>query len=819
MRSFIKFAYLFMALFVETNRHQKSHMIKNYLIIALRNLRRFPGYSLINIGGLAVGIAVAMIIGLWIFDELSYENYHPAKSKVAQVMQMQTFNGNRNAGYAIPVPLADELQKSYINDFKYIVLSSWTGEHILSSGENKITKTGNFMDVDAPALMSLTILMGSRDALKEPGSIMLSRSVAKSIFGDQNPINQLMRIDNRLDVKVTGVYEDLPSNSEFNEITFLAPWSLYESSEPWVKEAREGQWGNNSFQLFVQIADHAHMTAVSQKIKNIKYEKAEQEREFKPEIFLHAMDDWHLKSNWKDGIQAGGQIQYVVLFGIIGVFVLALACINFMNLSTARSEQRAKEVGIRKSIGSVRRQLIHQFLCESLVVAVFAFLLAVVVVTATIPWFNVLASKQIEFPLSNVYFWLISLAFVGVTGLLAGSYPALYLSSFQPVKVLKGTFRAGRFASVPRKVLVVLQFTVSVSLMIGTVVVYRQIQFTKDRPVGYDRDRVVMIQMTSPDFLGKFDLLKNELMNAGAIEEMGESSSPLTGVWSNNGGFDWEGKNPDLQPDFATIWVSHEFGKTISWEIKDGRDFSRKFASDSTAIIINEAAVNFMNMKDPVGKRLKWNDVNYTIIGVVKNILMESPFQAVRQTIYFNNYDHLNWIELKLHADNSISESLSRVEQVFKKHLPNVPFDYEFADLEHAKKFAAEERIGSLAGIFAVLAIFISCLGLFGLSSFVAEQRTKEIGIRKVLGASVIGLWQMLAKDFVVLVIISCFIAVPIAYYYLNGWLRSYEYRTDISWSIFLVTSIGALIITLFTVSFQAVKAALKNPVNSLKSE
>lgn len=796
-------------------------MIRNYINVSLRNLRKHPGYSFINIGGLAVGIAVAMMIGLWIADELSYNSYHKNKDRVAQVMQKQTVNGYRYTDYAIPIPLGVELQKSYAGDFRYVVLSSWNYDHILTFGEKKITRSGPYMDVDGPALMQLEMIAGSLDGLKDPNSIMLSESVAAALFGDTDPMNQLMRIDNTLDVKVTGVFKDIPLRSGFNDITFVAPWSLYESSDSWVRNAREeNDWGNNSFQLFVQIADNADLDAVNAKIKSVKYDHAsEGDRELDPEIFLHPLKDWRLYSNWENGVQTGGQIQYVWLFGIVGAFVLLLACINFMNLSTARSEQRAKEVGIRKSIGSARKQLIQQFLCESVLVAVFAFIVALALVSVSLPWFNTLAQKQVELPLSNGYFWTISMAFVVVTGFMAGSYPALYLSSFQPVKVLKGTFRAGAQATLPRKVLVVLQFSVSITLIVGTMVVYRQIQFTKDRPIGYDRNGLVMIQMKSPDYYGKYDLLREELRAAGAIEEMAESSSPLTGVWSNNGGFDWKGRNPDIQPTFGTIWVSHDFGKTIGWEIKEGRDFSRDFASDSSAIIINEAAVAFTGIEDPVGKTIKWHDREFTIVGVVKNLLTESPYKAVRQAIYFVDYDRVQWIDLKLNPAISASEALARVERVFAKHLPDVPFDYEFADLEFARKFATEERIGALATVFASLAVFISCLGLFGLASFVAEQRTKEIGIRKVLGASVASLWRMLSKDFIVLVIISGVISTPLAYYVLDRWLEGYEYRTNISLTIFLITGAGALVITLCTVSFQAIKAALANPVKSLRSE
>jgi putative ABC transport system permease protein len=795
-------------------------MIRNYLKIAIRNLTRNIGYSIINIGGLAVGMSVAMFIGLWVYDELTYNRYHSQYSRVAQVMQSQTFNNHVYTQYAIPYPLGIELEKSYGSDFKYIVMSSWTGDHILSHEDHSISSVGNYMDVEAPRLMDLKMIKGSPDGLRDPASILLSQSAAKAVFGDQDPINKMMKIDNSLDVKVTGIYEDIPHNSDWNEIMFIAPWKLYSTAENWVKNA-ENEWDNNSFQLFVQIADRADMKTVSDKIIKAKYNRVpDSEKIFNAETFLHPMDNWHLKSNWENGAQTGGLIEYVWLFGCIGIFVLLLACINFMNLSTARSEQRAKEVGIRKSIGSVRKQLVTQFLSESLMVVILAFCLTIIIVSVSLPMFNNLADKKISLPLGNAMFWLISIAFILITGFLSGSYPALYLSSFQPVKVLKGTFRAGRCASLPRKVLVVVQFTVSITLIIGTLVVYRQVQFTKDRPVGYDRSGIIMIQKKSPDFFGKFDVLRNELKNKRIVEEMAESSSPLTGVWSNSGGFDWEGKDPELQTNFSVIRVTREYGKTIDWQVKEGRDFSREFSTDSSSIIVNEAAVKFMGIDDPIGKTVRWGSTReYKIIGIVKDMLMESPFEPVNQAIYFNEEKYTNWIVLRLNSDRSLHESLAGVEQVFKKYLPLVPFDYKFVDVEHANKFADVERIGALSGIFAVLAIFISCLGLLGLASFVAEQRTKEIGIRKVLGASVASLWRMLSKDFVILVSISCLMAVPLSYYFTADWIDNYQYRTDIAWWIFGAACVGALVITLLMVSFQAIRAALVNPVQSLRAE
>jgi putative ABC transport system permease protein len=795
-------------------------MFRNYFKIGYRNLLRNKGYSAINIGGLAVGLSAAMIIGLWIHDELSYNKYHHGYDRVAKVMHRFTRNGETGVGDAIPLPLYSALAESYREDFKYLVVCSWTDQHILSQGEKTISRSGNFMSPAAPRLLDMTMLDGSLDGLQNPNAILLSRSTALALFGNINPMGKLMRIDNTYDAQVAGVFEDLPSNSEFNTLTFVAAWELM-ASQPWVKQA-ETQWGNHSFQLFAQVADNKDVESVSAKIKNVRLDKGdERDKILKPEVFLHPMKDWHLRSNWENGVQKGAE--YVWLFGIIGIFVLVLACINFMNLSTARSEKRAKEVGIRKSIGSGRKELIQQFFTESFLVAFISFFVAIALVTAAIPAFNKLTEKSIAFPFQEIYFWVGALAILVIAGTLAGSYPSLFLSSFQPIKVLKGRIQSAGLHSAPRQILVVFQFTISVVLIIGTTVVYQQIQFIQARALGYDDDKVVMIQMTSPDFSGKYNVLRDELKREGAVQEMAESSSPLTAVWSNNSGFSWEGKDPSLQDDFATIWVSHDYGKTIGWNIVKGRDFSREVASDSSGIIINESAVKFMGLENPVGSTVRWGDAvngqDFTIVGVVKDVLMESPSSAVKQAIYLVNYEHLNWIQLKLAPGQPVNESLAKAEKVFKKLLPGIPFDYQFADQEFAKKFAAEKKVGALAAIFSALAISISCLGLFGLASFVAEQRTKEIGIRKVLGASVIGLWKMLSKEFAGLSLVAAIIAIPFAYYFMNKWLLNYDYRIEISWLTFLFAIVGSIILTLLTVSFQAVKAAMMNPVKSLRSE
>lgn len=790
-------------------------MFKNYFKIAWRNLIKNKGYSAINIGGLAVGMAVAILIGLWIYDELSFNKYHKNYDHIAQVMQHQNFNSEIHTDKAIPYPLSTALRNSYGNDFKYIVLSSWTNPHNLSFNEKSISRSGNYMEPDAPEMLTLKMIRGSRAGLRDPSSILISYSVSKAIFGDADPIEKVIKLDTA-NVKVTGVYEDVPHSSTFKNISFIAPWSLYASSED-VKNAKEN-WDNNSFQLFAQILDKRNMNQVSAKIRDSKLKGiGAGEANLKPEIFLQPMSRWHLYPEFKNGVNTGGKIQYVWMFGIIGVFVLLLACINFMNLSTARSEKRAKEVGIRKAVGSLRAQLISQFFSESLLVAFVSFTFSLLLVLLILPFFNAVADKKMTILWSNPLFWLFSIGFSFFTGLIAGSYPALYLSSFQPVKVLKGTFRVGRFAAIPRKVLVVLQFTVSVILIIGTLIVFRQIQFAKDRPIGYSRDGLVIIRPFSSDFHNHFDAMRNDLLQTGLITEVAEGSSITKGS-RTGGGLGWKGKDPTITDDFMMFDVSFEYGKTAGWQFSLGRDFSRRFSTDSSGLILNEAAVKYMGLKNPVGEIITWDNKPYTVIGVTKDIVMASPYEPVKPTIFYINPEP-GFLNIKINPTASTGEALSRIENICKQYSPATPFEYKFADEEYATKFIDEERIGKLAGSFAILAIFISCLGLFGMASFVAEQRTKEIGVRKVLGASVFNVWRLLSKEFVMLVIISLLIAAPAAYYFMHNWLQNYQYRTEISWWVFTTAGVGALLITLLTVSFQAIKAAIANPVKSLRTE
>ena len=794
-------------------------MLKNYFKIAWRNLIKYKVSSFINIGGLAIGMAVAILIGLWIYDELSFNKYHKNYPGIVRLMERVTVNGEIRTGRYLSMPLAPEIRRAYPDDFKHVVRCSFVEEHTITHGETKINHTGVFMEEDGPEMLTLKMIKGTRRGLKDPYSIVLSESLAKILFGKEDPLNKTLKVDNKADVIVTGVYEDIPHNSDFNELSYIAPWDLYLIINPWMQYWKD-DWNNNMLQVFAQLAPLTTMEKTAAKIKDVKLDHSNAEaKTFKPEIFLHPMSKWHLYNEFKNGVNSGGAIQYVWLFGIIGVFVLLLACINFMNLSTARAEKRAKEIGIRKTIGSLRHQLVYQFLSESVLMAVISFILSVGLVRLALPWFNDIANKEMSILWTNSLFWFISIGFILITGLIAGSYPALYLSSFQPIKVLKGSFSVGKFAALPRKILVVVQFTVSISLIIGTIIVFQQIQFARSRPVGYSREGLVYVRMQTEDIHNHFDAFRNELIETGTVVDAAESNGSVTEIAENTGDFAWKGKDPNFKEGFGHIRVSHDYGKTVGWQFVGGRDFSRAFTSDSTGLILNEAAVKLMGLQNPVGETIRHQGKDYKVLGVVKDMIMRSPFDPARPSVF----SILPWwggmVSVKIKPTVRTSEALAKIENVFKKYVPAIPFDYKFADLEYAKKLSTEVRIGKLSFFFAVLAIFISCLGLFGLASFVAEQRTKEIGVRKVLGASVFNLWQLLSKDFVGLVILSCGIAIPVASYFLNNWLQSYEYRTEISWWIFVAAGIGALIITLLTVSFQAVKAALANPVKSLRTE
>ena len=534
------------------------------------------------------------------------------------------------------------------------------------------------------------------------------------------------------------------------------------------------------------------------------------------EVILQPLERWHLYGTYINGKDSAGFIVYVRIFSLVAVLVLVIACINFINLTTARSEKRAKEVGVRKAIGSRRKDLIVQFLTESFLLTFLAFICALVLVNIALPFFNQLTGRNVSIPFASLNFWGIVLSCVFLTALAAGSRPALYLSSFQPVKVLKGTMQIGKAAALPRKILVVIQFSCSIALIISTIIVYQQIQHVKDRPTGYDVNRLMMTGMNA-ELDKNYTALKNELLQKGIAESVTQSSSPATEIYWHSDVDNWPGKIPGESIEMATIIVSTDYFKTLGIKILEGREFNNEM--DSTSIILNEAAIRQMRIKDPLNQMITWNDRQFNIVGIAKNALIASPFAAAEPTMFFIQPGSLGNLSYKLSPTIKTKDAIDQLTAIFNKYNPSYPYNYQFADASYAAKFNLELLIGKLAGIFAVLSIFISCLGLFGLAAYIAEQRTKEIGIRKVLGASIHQVWMLLSKDFVVLVFISCLIASPIAFYFLQNWLQTYVYRINIGAGVFVFSAVIAIIITLLTISFQAIKAAMANPVKSLKSE
>jgi putative ABC transport system permease protein len=803
-------------------------MLNNYFTVARRNLVKTKGYSFINIGGLALGMSVALIIGLWVNDELSFNKYHGNYDRIAQVMKAGSFQGKHYSGQTyLQFPMLHELRTTYGANFKYVVPQQGNFEAILSIDDKKISKTGTNIGEDGPEMFTWKMLHGSRNGLKDPQSIMISASTAVALFGEGDPIGKIVKVDNEKEVTISGVFEDFPKNSSLYGIQFAIPWEAYLTSNPWV---RDQGWQNHFFQIYVQIQPTASFERVDATIRDLEInvtrnlDYMQDWLKFNPEVHVNPMSKWHLYSDYKEGVLQNGPIQLVWFIGSIGVFVLLLACINFMNLSTARSEKRAKEVGVRKTLGSRRRQLITQFFTESFFVVIVSFVLALLMVYLALPWFNTISQKAMRLPWQDATFWIACVLFLVITGALAGSYPALYLSSFNPLKIMKGSYRAGRLASIPRKALVVLQFSVSIMLIASTGVIYHQLMFVKNRPVGYSREGLLMIQKKGKAFYDKFELLRTELKASGAVAEIADAGGQITTTWSGNGGFSWNGYDPTAENSFNTLNVSADFGTTVGWVVTDGRTFSRDMASDSSAIILNKSAVEQMKLKNPVGETVHWTnlawnmDRDFLVVGVIEDMIMDSPFEPVRPAIYLN-MGGAQWMYLRINPDMSTAEALPKIEATFKNVIPDAPFDYKFTTDEFATKFSTEDNIGRLAVVFTTLAIIISCLGLFGLASFVAEQRTKEIGIRKVLGASVPGLWKMLSGEFVVLIVVACIIAVPTSYHFLSKGISGYEYRTEIAWWIFAAAAGGALFITLATVSFQAIKAALANPIKSLRTE
>ncbi|MGJ1437026.1 ABC transporter permease [Sphingobacterium siyangense] len=787
-------------------------MLKNYIKIAWRSLWKSKGYSAINIIGLSIGLAAVLIIGIWIKNQLQFDNFYSNK---ANLYKIWIKNQNDEGKVEMIEITSGRATRALIEDYPEVEHAArvhWSTTRLVSFNEKKIKSKGNEVDPDFIKMFDFKFLKGnSEQALQNIKNIILTESLAKSIFGDTDPLNKTIVLDNKEPYQVSAVMQDLPSNTNF-DFTYLIPLADASKYSP--------NWNTITFSSYVQLKAGTNIDAFNKKLVNIIARKSN--NEIKGSLFLYPVSKMHLYSKFEQGIPTGGKIDQLKLVAGIGLLILLIACINFINLSTARSQKRAKEVAVRKVAGAQRSSLVSQFLIESILLTLISGACAITLTILAVPMFNKILDKPLAFSFSDTTMWFSLIGFILMTGLLAGLYPAFVLSAFKPIKSLKTVNMSKKFALNFREILVVFQFGIAIVLIVATIVVRKQIDYAGQRDVGYNTDQLIEIGMEG-DMGKNYEAIKSELINSGAataVTRTGSSVASFAGsAW---GGFSWPGATPEQEKKmgFDLGRAENDLVRTLGLKLIAGRDIDYpRLAADSTAALLNEAAIKEMKLENPIGSSLKWGDNTYTIVGVINDYISGSPYNPVKPMFIYANKKSLYNLVVRTSPTTSINNQLKQIGQIIKKFNPAYPFEYQFVDQKFAAKFKDQQQTAQLAFIFSGLAIFISCLGLFGLASYIAELKTKEIGIRKVLGASVTGITAMLSKDFVKLVIISILIASPIAWWAMNKWLQDFSYRIEIQWWFFALAGISALFVAFFTVSTQAIKAANSNPVKTLRDE
>lgn len=792
-------------------------MIRNYFKIAWRSLFADKKYAFMNIAGLAAGMAAAILIALWIQDELSFDRLYPTTERLYQVYSKDSFDGEKNIWGRTPGPLMAALNSDF-PEIKEAVRFAETSE-LLSVGDKRINTEGAIADAGFLKVFGLSTLSGNAAiALKNPSGIVITQSLSKKLFNEADVLGKTIRINNKFAREITAVIPDFPSNSTFYKIKFLLPFDYL--LQAWGSGMTES-WTANNFKTYVLLKPNMDLATVNNKIQNtIRNHTSGSSDPAQTQIMLHPATKWHLYSKSENGQLVAGEITNVWRMGRIAILILLIACINFMNLSTARSGKRAKEVGIRKVVGGSRKSLIFQFLGESVLLSFISGLIAFALAVIFLSPFNLLVGKDLMFDFANPYFWGIAFSFILLTGLLAGSYPAFFLSSFKPVKVLKGGFKVSKSAFNPRKLLVISQFAIAVLLIICTVVIKQQTQFAKERDLGFDENNLLYVQLND-ELKDNYEIIKQELIANNLATSITKTLSPISKIQSDRWGFSWEGSSEnDKKQDFIYLSSDADFIKTSGVKLIKGRDIDiYNYKTDSTALLLNEKAVKVMGLKDPIGAIIRNDDKQMHVVGVVKDFIMGSPYEPIQPLMIEGPSAWFGYMNLRLNPLNSTTENLKQIEAIFKKQNPLFPFEYSFTDQEYALKFKTEQTVGALASLFSGLTIFIACLGLFALAAYTTETRRKEIGIRKVLGAPVLLIATLLSKDFLKLVGIAFVIASPIAWLVMNNWLENYQYRVTIKWWVFAIVGLSAILVALITVSFQAIKAAIANPVKSLRTE
>jgi ABC-type antimicrobial peptide transport system permease subunit len=785
-------------------------MFKNYLKIAWRNIQHSKGYAFINIAGLGIGMAASILILIWVQFELSVDRFHENSDRIFAVWRNTEMQGEIFSGDYTPAPYAPALKDQFPEVEEAIRITEWDPQ-LLTVGENSFYEESTFTEPGFFKIFNFEAIEGDPvAALEEPESIVLTESVARKLFGEESALGKTVTVEKQLDLEVKAVIKDLPENTNFPFTTFLSFKKLVQME--WADDF----WGNNSYRTFVMLTEGTSVTDFNEKYKGFTAKNTEYD-----EIsdFLFPIDDLHLYSKFENGKSVGGKIELIQMFGIVSILVLFIAGINFVNLSTAQSDKRSKEVGIRKLSGANKGMLIGQFLAESTMIAIAAYLFAILLVSLAFPWFKDLIGQNLANPFTQPFFWLISIGYVVIIGVLAGSYPAFLMSSYQPALAMKSNFNINKgFGVKPREVLVVFQFAVVVILISSVWIVRDQMTFVQNRDLGLDKDNLIFHPITQNIRKNK-TAIRNELVALPGVASISYTFSPLTVIYSDTDGMDWQGKDPDFKPNISRMGTDANLVKTAGMELVAGRDIDiYTYPSDSLSAIVNEKTVEVMGFEDPIGQVIK-DDYEFTIVGVVKDFIMESPFDEAKPIVVIGPKRELNFIHIRFAEGENLALALGEVQQIFAKFNPDAPFEYSFVDQEHAQKFQSQERTAYLTTIFTGLAVIISCLGLFGLATFIAERRKKEISVRKVMGATVASLVTLISSEFTRLVIISILIGIPVTWYFMSDWLETFAYRTELNWSIFIWTGGLTLLIALLTVGSQAIKAALVNPAKTLKSE
>jgi putative ABC transport system permease protein len=791
-------------------------MIRNYLKIAWRNISRNKAHTFINVAGLSVGLVCSLLILLWVQNELSVDAFYKNGPQLYSVYERQYYDHKVHGSFNTPGITADEMKK-VLPEVEHAVNVGFGQKNTFQVGDKILKQEGSSAGTDYFNVFGFKLLQGSaQTALNTPVSLAISHKMANAFFGSpQAAIGKTIRYENSKNFTITAVFEDLPKNSS-QKFEYLINWFNFLEENSWARE-----WGNQGPSTYIMLRADADPVKFEKKITRFLDHYSGTNRKtatFIIDLGIQRFDEQYLHSNFEDGKFIGGRIEYVRLFSIVALFILLIACINFMNLSTARSVKRAKEIGVRKVVGAVRSALVQQFISESLLITSISVIISLLLLVVLLPVFNQVTQKEIELPFNQAAFWVKLMLITLITGLVSGSYPALFLSSFNPVKVLKGTLKLDSGTTLFRKGLVVFQFALSVVLITGTIVISRQMNYIQSKNLGYDKENLVYVPIEGT-LLTKYNIFKEEALRLPGIQAVTRITSTPTNIQNGTGGVDWTGRDPNVNIQFVQASVGYDFVKTMNVKLLDGRDFSKDFPTDSVGYILNEAALKRIGYKKPIGQPLTFWGRRGKVIGLIKDFHFNSMHEEIKPLILRSRADeNYGSILIRTQAGKT-REALASVEQLYKQLNPAFPFTYYFSDEEYQKLYQNEQIVDKLSNAFAFLAIFISCLGLLGLAMFTAEQRIKEIGIRKVLGASVQSLFALLSSEFLLLVVIALFIALPIAWYAAGQWLQGFAYRTPIQWWMFALSGVLIVMIALVTVSFQAIKAALINPIKSLRSE